>query len=93
MARSSGQQRVEPLGGLLAEPRQHVAVDVQRHADGAVPEALLHHLRVNALQEEQRGVGVPQRVERDVGQPGAREELCWLLRSSVPFLGACVATW
>ncbi len=36
---------------------------------------LLHHLRVNALREEQRGAGVAQVVEADHRNPGSRDQL------------------
>jgi len=66
--RVSRQRRVEPDRGLGLERRRDVAVGVERHRHGGVAEPLLHHLRVDALAEQQRCVRVPQVVE-----PGARE--------------------
>lgn len=53
---------------LLLHPRDDMAIDVQRHADRRVAEALLDDLGVNALLEQEGGVGMAQVVEPDARQ-------------------------
>ena len=50
--------------GLLHR-RGDVTVDVHRRGDGGVPEALLHHLRMLAQLQQERGVRVPESFDRD----------------------------
>ena len=51
-----------------------MAVGVHRDADGAVPEAFLHDLGVLAQHQEEGRGAVPQIVEADRRQTGARDE-------------------
>jgi hypothetical protein len=55
--------------GLLLERRDRVAVDVQRHPDVAVAQALADDLRMHAGLEGEGGVGVAQVVEADSWEP------------------------
>src|SRR5215210_7824655 len=60
----------EALDSLAPQPWQDMAVGVERDADLALPQPLLHHLQVHPLPEHPRRVGVPQVVEADVRQVG-----------------------
>src|SRR5437588_12017446 len=57
---------VDLVHGLLLHRRQDVRVDVHRHRDLAVPQDLLHVLRVDIHAQEHGGAAVPQVVEADV---------------------------
>ncbi len=71
------EQGVQLVGGVPLHRRQDVAVRVQRHGDLCVPQALLHHLRVDPLSEQQRRRRVPQVVEPDGGDPTAGVVVEW----------------
>src|SRR4051812_6810211 len=49
-------------------------VGVHRDPDLAVAERLHHHAGVVPCRDEQRGAGMAQIVEADIGQPGPLEE-------------------
>ena len=51
-----------------------VGVGVHRHRDVGVPETLLGYFEVHALAEKERGAGVTEVVEADVGKTGAPEQ-------------------
>jgi len=53
---------------LILHPWQDMTINVQREADCRMSQALADHLRVDALAQQLRRVGVSQVVETDVGQ-------------------------
>ena len=52
------EHRVQLIGGVGIHARDEVAVDVQGHADIAMPQPFLHDLRRHALYEQHRGMSV-----------------------------------
>lgn len=66
------QELVELLRGLALEAGQHVGVGVERDADLRVPTSLLDHLGMHAERQQDRGRGVTQVVEADVGEAAGR---------------------
>src|SRR5215213_2601151 len=61
------------LRGLLLHVGQEVGVDVKGDAYGGVAEHLGDDLGVHVLGEQQRGAGVAEVVEADLGQVGLRQ--------------------
>jgi hypothetical protein len=58
-ARLPPERFVHPVHGLLLHRRQDVRVDVQGDGDLAVPQDLLHDLRVHLHAQEHSGRAVP----------------------------------
>ena len=50
---------VEPIDRAVIRGRQPLAVEIDRHADGRVPELLLHVGGRGPVGEEERRIGVP----------------------------------
>ncbi len=59
------------IGQAIVHAWEHVAVGVEGYGNGRVAQELLHKLSVDAPAEKDRGAGVPQVVEADLGQPRA----------------------
>lgn len=68
--------------------REHVPVGVEGYRNGAVPEELLHKLRVDVSREKERRASVTHMVERDPPpcETGALQE-------SSPSLEVCLGSW
>lgn len=62
-------------------------VGVQGHSYGGVPEELLDKLLVDPSAKKQRGAGVPQVVEADLGQAFSRRGLKERLTRFSAFIG------
>lgn len=62
------EHRVQCIGGVGIHARDEVAVDVQGHADIAMPQPFLRDLRRHALYEQHRGMSVAKCVKADVAQ-------------------------
>jgi hypothetical protein len=73
MGRGWGRERVEAFQYAPVCVREQVAVDVEGDADRRVTHLRLEVLRVRAGGDHERGVGVPQVVEPQAGQPGAAD--------------------
>ena len=54
---------VEVAGRCLLKSGGDVRIGVESHADGRVPEALLHYLGVDTDLQHEAGVGMPGVVE------------------------------
>jgi hypothetical protein len=60
--------RVQAVHGVAIRSGDEVAVDIDRHLHGAVPELLLHVGQGFPLLNQQTGKGVPQVVETDASK-------------------------
>ena len=58
-------ERRDLVGRFLILLRQHVAVDIERHGHGGVPQPSRDDPRVDAAGEGQAGVAVPQAMQGD----------------------------
>ncbi len=67
--------RVNLGDGILLDPRQDVAVEVEGYPDLGMPEPFAGNLHMDARCQHVRGVAVPQIVEPDMGQAGALDGL------------------
>jgi hypothetical protein len=59
---------------ILLHGRQHVCVEIQRRADAAVPEPLLHDVGLNARLQQQRRARVREAVYGDPANAGAADQ-------------------
>lgn len=51
---------MKSIGSRLVQPRHQVPVSVERRGDRGMAEPILEHFHVDALGDEQGGVGVPE---------------------------------
>jgi hypothetical protein len=56
------EQGSEPRGPVRLHRREHVRVEIQRRADPAVPEALLHNVGLHSCLEQERRTRVAEAV-------------------------------
>lgn len=68
------EDRPEALDRFATQSPRDLAVGLQRSRDLAMPQPLLHHLRMHALPEKRRRVGLWEVVESDRGQRGLLEQ-------------------
>src|SRR5262245_60859406 len=76
------EESIQRINRIARHVWQHMAVDIERHADCRVPKHLRHDLRMDTPQQQQGGRGMPQVVESYRGQPRFGQE--W---SEVPLQG------
>ena len=65
LSRTTQEQRGDLLRGVAFKSGSDVAVDIERYANGAVPEPLLHDARVYLFSERERGLRVAHVVKPD----------------------------